>query len=73
LARRRVQWVNEPTSTATCEQKQGEWELEMSTVWGECIGHERPRAAGLLRRAEEVKEWIYHVIKGCNCLLECDE
>jgi hypothetical protein len=38
-------------------------------VGSSCIGHKRLRAAGLLWGAEEMKEGIYHVTKGCNCLL----
>jgi hypothetical protein len=59
LATRCIRWVNEPTSAASYEQKQGECEMEMSTCGGrlgECNGHKRPRAAGLPGRAEEMKE-----------------
>ncbi len=34
-----------------------------------CIGHERPRAAGLLWRAEEMREWICHVNKRMRLLV----
>jgi hypothetical protein len=66
----RVNWVSYPIEWRECFL--APTETEMWQYSSNCIEHKRPRAAGLLWRAEEMKERIYHVIKGCNCLLKCD-
>jgi hypothetical protein len=53
------------------EQSKTTWQHFLG-VRSNCIRHRRPRAAGLPWRAEEKKKWIYHVIKWCKCLYECD-